>query len=90
MPSPHFGPRPDGMAVSLVVVHSISLPPGEYGGDGIERLFTGTLDCDAHPYYAGLRGLQVSAHFVIRRDGETLQFVSCDARAWHEIGRAHV
>ena len=83
VPSPHFGPRPEDTAVSLVVVHSISLPPGEYGGDGIERLFTGTLDYDAHPYYAGLRGLQVSAHFVIRRDGETLQFVSCDARAWH-------
>ena len=55
----------------------------EYGGDGIERLFTGRLDCNAHPYYEGLRGLQVSAHFVIRRDGEVLQFVSCDARAWH-------
>jgi len=69
--------------VTLVVVHSISLPPGEYGGDAIERLFTNRLDHAAHPYYERLRGLEVSAHFVIRRDGETLQFVSCDERAWH-------
>ena len=66
-----------------MVVHSISLPPGEYGGDAVERLFTNRLDCDAHPYYAGLRGLEVSAHFFVRRDGRTLQFVSCDQRAWH-------
>ncbi|EGJ10993.1 1,6-anhydro-N-acetylmuramyl-L-alanine amidase AmpD [Rubrivivax benzoatilyticus] len=83
VPSPNFGPRPPGTAVSLVVLHSISLPPGEYGGDAIERLFTNTLDCDAHPYYDRLRGLQVSAHFVIRRGGGLLQFVSCDDRAWH-------
>ena len=82
-PSPHFGPRPAGLAVSLVVVHSISLPPGEYGGDDVERLFTNRLDPDAHPYYAGLRGLRVSTHFFVRRDGRTLQFVSCDERAWH-------
>jgi len=69
--------------VTLVVVHSISLPPGEYGGDAIERLFTNRLDHAAHPYYEGLRGLEVSAHFVVRRDGEMLQFVSCDERAWH-------
>lgn len=83
IPSPNFGPRPAGAAITLVVLHSISLPPGEYGGDGVERLFTNTLDCDAHPYYERLRGLQVSAHFVVRRDGELLQFVSCDERAWH-------
>lgn len=83
IPSPNFGPRPADAEITLVVLHSISLPPGEYGGDAIERLFTNTLDCDAHPYYERLRGLQVSAHFVIRRDGELLQFVSCDARAWH-------
>ena len=82
-PSPNFGPRPPGAVVSLVVVHSISLPPGEYGGDEIERLFTNRLDLDGHPYYAGLRGLRVSAHFLVRRDGRTLQFVSCDQRAWH-------
>ena len=81
--SPNFGPRPAGVAVDLVVVHSISLPPGEYGGDAIERLFTNRLDWEAHPYYRQICGLQVSAHFLVRRDGELLQFVSCDARAWH-------
>ncbi len=82
-PSPNFGPRPAGEAVSLVVIHSISLPPGEYGGDGIEQLFTNRLDARAHPYYATIVGLQVSAHFVVRRSGEVMQFVSCDRRAWH-------
>jgi AmpD protein len=81
--SPNFGPRPDGAAIDLVLVHSISLPPGEYGGDAIEKLFTNRLDWDAHPYYQQIRGLEVSAHFLVRRDGELLQFVSCDARAWH-------
>ena len=71
------------MAVDLLVIHAISLPPGEYGGDAIERLFTNRLDWSAHPYYARIRGLQVSAHFVVRRTGELLQFVSCDDRAWH-------
>lgn len=71
------------MGVSLLVVHSISLPPGVYGGDEIERFFTNRLDWDAHPYFDTLRGLQVSAHFVVRRDGEVIQFVSCDRRAWH-------
>jgi AmpD protein len=82
-PSPHFGPRPAGAEISLVVLHSISLPPGEYGGPAVEQLFAGTLDWDAHPYYAAIRGLEVSAHFFVRRDGAVLQFVSCDARAWH-------
>jgi AmpD protein len=81
--SPNFGPRPAATEVSLVVVHSISLPPGEYGGDAIENFFTNRLDFGAHPYFESLRGVQVSAHFVIRRDGEVLQFVSCDERAWH-------
>jgi len=71
------------MAIELAIVHSISLPPGEYGGPAIEELFLGRLDCDAHPYFARLRGVRVSAHFLIRRDGEVLQFVSCDRRAWH-------
>lgn len=71
------------MPITLAVLHSISLPPGEYGGDAIERLFTNTLDWDAHPYYDGIRGLRVSAHFLVRRDGAMLQFVSCDQRAWH-------
>jgi AmpD protein len=82
-PSPNFGPRPAGTAVTLAIVHSISLPPGEYRGDAVERLFTNRLVCDEHPYYAALRGLRVSAHFVIRRDGELIQFVSADDRAWH-------
>lgn len=82
-PSPNFNPRPPGVAVRLAVIHSISLPPGEYGGDAIERFFTNRLDGDAHPYFDAIRGLEVSAHFVIRRDGELLQFVSCDSRAWH-------
>ena len=67
----------------MAVVHSISLPPGQYGGDQVERLFTNRLDADAHPYFDALRGLQVSAHFFIRRNGRVLQFVSCDQRAWH-------
>ncbi len=82
-PSPNFGARPADAVLDLVVVHSISLPPGEYGGDGIERLFTNTLDWDAHPYFQTIRGLEVSAHFVIRRDGTCLQFVSVQDRAWH-------
>ena len=83
VPSPNAGPRPEGVAVDLAVVHSISLPPGRYGGDAIERLFTNTLDWDADPYFATIRGLKVSAHFVVRRDGEMLQFVSTHDRAWH-------
>jgi N-acetyl-anhydromuramoyl-L-alanine amidase len=81
--SPNFGPRPEGSTIDLIVLHSISLPPGVYGGDEVQRLFTNTLDWDAHPYFQQIRGMQVSAHFFIRRDGALLQFVSCDARAWH-------
>lgn len=83
LPSPNFGPRPAGSEVDLVVLHSISLPPGEYGGDHVQRLFTNTLDWDAHPYFQTIRGLQVSAHFYVRRDGALWQFVGCDDRAWH-------
>ncbi len=83
VPSPNHGPRPAGASIDLLVLHSISLPPGEYGGGGVEALFTNTLDWDAHPYYAGIRGLEVSAHFFLRRDGALVQFVDCDARAWH-------
>ena len=78
--SPNFGPRPDGAAIDLVVVHSISLPPGEYGGDGVQQLFTNTLDWDAHPYFKSIEGAQVSSHFYVRRGGELWQFVSCDDR----------
>ena len=81
--SPNRAPRSEGVAVDLVVVHSISLPPGEFGGDAIERLFTNRLDWAAHPYFAAIRGLCVSAHFLIRRDGRLQQFVSCRERAWH-------
>lgn len=81
--SPNFDARPPGEALTLAVIHSISLPPGCFGGDAVERLFTNSLDCDAHPYYARLRGLRVSAHFLIRRDGRRLQFVGCEDRAWH-------
>ncbi|WP_332816296.1 1,6-anhydro-N-acetylmuramyl-L-alanine amidase AmpD [Ramlibacter sp.] len=81
--SPNFGPRPAGAAVDLVVVHSISLPPGRYGGDEVQALFTNRLDWDAHPYFKSIEGAQVSAHFYVRRGGEVWQFVSCDDRAWH-------
>ena len=83
IPSPNCDERPDGEVVCLVVVHAISLPPGEFGGDGVERLFVNRLDPDAHPYYEGIHTLRVSAHFFIRRDGRIMQFVPCVARAWH-------
>jgi AmpD protein len=84
LPSPNFEARPDGAVPTLIVVHNISLPPGAFGGSAIADLFLNRLDCDAHPYYdAHLRGLRVSSHFVIRRDGALEQFVSCNERAWH-------
>jgi len=86
--SPNFGPRPDSACIDLVVLHSISLPPGVYGTDHVQALFTNRLDWDQHPYFKQIEGLQVSAHFYIRRDGEVLQFVSCDDRAWH-AGASH-
>ena len=86
--SPNFGPRPAGAAIDLVVIHSISLPPGEFGNGNVQRLFTNALDWDAHPYFQAIRGLQVSAHFFISRSGALWQFVSCDARAWH-AGQSH-
>jgi len=81
--SPNCDGRPRGQAVTLVVIHGISLPPGEFGGDAIEKLFGNALDCAAHPYFAELRGLRVSAHFLIRRGGRITQFVPCGKRAWH-------
>lgn len=86
--SPNFGKRPAHAHIDLVVVHSISLPPGEHGTGDIERLFTNQLDWDAHPYFDAIRGMEVSSHFVIARDGAITQYVSCDARAWH-AGRSH-
>jgi N-acetyl-anhydromuramoyl-L-alanine amidase len=81
--SPNFGPRPPGAQVDLLVIHSISLPPGLYGGDEVPRLFTNTLDWNAHPYFKTIEGLAVSAHFYVTRTGELWQFVNCDDRAWH-------
>lgn len=81
--SPNFGVRPKLVHIDLVVVHCISLPPGEYGGGNVQRFFMNQLDWNAHPYFQDLRELQVSAHFFISRAGELWQFVSCDARAWH-------
>ncbi len=88
--SPNCSPRPPGMAVDLVVLHSISLPPGEYGGAAVQQLFTNQLDWDAHPYFQQIRGLTVSAHFFVRREGDLWQFVSCDARAWHAGQSCHL
>lgn len=88
MASPNFGPRPQGVHLDLIVLHSISLPPGQYGGPHVEALFTNTLDWDAHPYFQQIRGLQVSSHFFVRRDGSLLQFVSVLDRAWH-AGQSH-
>ena len=81
--SPNFGERPSQSQIDLLVIHSISLPPGVYGGHEIEALFTNQLEWDAHPYFAQIRDMQVSSHFVIRRDGGLMQFVSCEKRAWH-------
>lgn len=81
--SPNFGPRPHPVTIDLLVLHSISLPPGQYGGPEVQQLFTNQLDWQAHPYFQQIEGLTVSAHFFIRRNGELWQFVSCDNRAWH-------
>jgi AmpD protein len=81
--SPNCDQRPHATGVELIVIHGISLPPGEFGGDHVERLFTNALDPAAHPYFRALQGLRVSAHFFVRRDGEVVQFVSCLRRAWH-------
>lgn len=81
--SPNHDARPGGEIPGLVVIHAISLPPDQFGSDDILRLFTNTLDPDAHPYFAGIHQLRVSSHFLIRRDGQLVQFVSCDERAWH-------
>lgn len=82
-PSPNFGKRPEGAGISLLVVHNISLPPGQFEGDAIERFFCNCLDRHAHPYFATIADMQVSAHALVRRDGSVVQFVSCLDRAWH-------
>lgn len=81
--SPNCNARPAGAAVSLLVIHNISLPPGRFGGSYIDDLFCNRLDCAAHPYFEQLRGAEVSAHFLIRRTGELVQYVSINERAWH-------
>lgn len=83
IPSPNFDARPAHVPIDMLVIHSISLPPDQFGGPGVQQLFTNTLDCSAHPYYEQLRGLRVSSHFLIRRDGAIQQFVPCGRRAWH-------
>jgi AmpD protein len=86
--SPNRDARPCGVSLDMVVLHGISLPPGKYGGDEIEALFLNQLDWDAHPYFGEIRGMEVSAHLLIRRDGELVQFVPFTERAWH-AGESH-
>ncbi|MEO6079681.1 MAG: 1,6-anhydro-N-acetylmuramyl-L-alanine amidase AmpD [Steroidobacteraceae bacterium] len=81
--SPHHDARPDGLASDLLVIHNISLPPGEFGGPWIEKLFNGHLPPDEHPYFATIHSARVSAHLLVRRDGEIVQFVPFHRRAWH-------
>jgi AmpD protein len=83
VPSPNCDERPLGTVIDLVVIHNISLPPGEFGGNGVIELFTNRLDPAAHPYYAEIYRLKVSSHFFVRRHGELVQFVPCAKRAWH-------
>jgi len=83
IPSPNMDDRPEGADINLLVIHSISLPPGEFGGNSIEQLFTNTLPADAHPYFQQIHQLEVSAHVLIKRDGSTVQFVPFNKRAWH-------
>lgn len=91
--SPNCDDRPDGCDISLLVVHGISLPPGQYGGSEIDRFFTNTLDAGAHPYFTQIADLKVSSHLLVRRDGEVVQYVPFRKRAWHAgesnyLGRA--
>ena len=82
-PSPNFDARPNDADITLIVVHNISLPPNQFGGDWITDLFLNRLDAQAHPYFETIHTFEVSSHFLIRRDGELIQYVSCDQRAWH-------
>ncbi|SES64779.1 AmpD protein [Nitrosomonas marina] len=81
--SPNYDERPDDADITLLVIHGISLPPGEFGGEGVIELFTNRIDPEMHPYYVSIAGLKVSCHFFIRRNGEMIQFVRCRHRAWH-------
>lgn len=82
-PSPHFDQRPAETEINLLVIHNISLPPGEFGGGYVQQLFAGTIDLDAHAWFENLKDVRVSAHFLIERNGCITQFVSCLDRAWH-------
>lgn len=82
-PSPNCDDRPNSMVPEVIIIHAISLPPRQYGGQGIQQLFTNSLSSEEHPYYAKICDMQVSAHFLVRRTGEVIQFVSCHQRAWH-------
>jgi AmpD protein len=82
-PSPHYDERPEGEPITLLVIHNISLPPGQFGGPYIDQLFLGSLDPEEHPYFADIAGLRVSSHFLIRRDGRLIQYVPTELRAWH-------
>ncbi len=81
--SPNYDARPDGVAVSLIVIHNISLPPQQFGGEWITDLFLNRLDPDEHPYFAAIHNVEVSSHFLIRRDRQLIQYVSTEERAWH-------
>ena len=83
VPSPHHDERPPEAPIDTLVIHNISLPPGEYGGPEVEDFFLGRLNPAAHPFFAGIGAMRVSAHFFVRRDGEVVQFVPCELRAWH-------
>ncbi|GAA3910115.1 1,6-anhydro-N-acetylmuramyl-L-alanine amidase AmpD [Litoribacillus peritrichatus] len=83
IPSPNFNERPAHRSPSLLVIHNISLPPGQYGGGYVERFFQNSLDSTEHPFFEEIKALQVSSHFFIRRNGDIVQFVSTDERAWH-------
>lgn len=90
LPSPNFGPRPMDAHIDLIVLHSISLPPGAYGGTQVHELFINTLDWNAHPYFQSIKGIEVSAHFFVQRTGKIWQYVSCDMRAWHAGSSCHL
>jgi AmpD protein len=81
--SPNFNQRPASVCIDLLVIHNISLPPGEFGGDEVERFFQNRLNVSEHPFFEEIAGLEVSSHFYIRRTGEIVQFVSTEERAWH-------
>lgn len=89
VPSPNCDERPADMAPELIVIHGISLPPGEFGGPWIDALFTNTLDPAAHPYFQEIHQLRVSSHLLIRRDGELVQYVPLHRRAWHAGASSH-